>query len=640
MWNIEKAREAYNFTHWSSGYFDIGDSGQQKGHLVVKPDPNIKHSGIDLHKVTDELRKQGIALPVLIRFTDILHDRAKQLCAAFRQSMQTHHFHGEYTVAYPIKVNQQKSVVDEILTCHSEKENQRIGLEAGSKPELMVVMALAKPGENTIICNGYKDRAYIRLALIGQELGHHIFIVLEKPAELQLVIEEAQKMNIRPRLGVRIRLSSIGRGNWQNTGGEKSKFGLSAAQLIHLVEELRQAELLDCLSLLHCHMGSQLANIRDIQQGMRECARYFSELHSSGVNITYVDVGGGLGIDYEGTHSRRFCSMNYSLQEYAHNVVHTLWETCIEHNLPHPDIITESGRALTAHHAVLVTEVINTEQVIPPGEISPPADEEPMILHDLWRAFENLGRNNPRIAIESYHDAVHWLAEAQSMYMHGVISLAQKAQVDELYFAICSGVRDLLNPGNRMHRVIFDEINEKLADKYFCNFSLFQSLPDIWAIDQIFPIVPLHRLDEAPDRRATIQDITCDSDGRIDHYVDNDGIETSLPLHRVNTGETYRLGIFLTGAYQEILGDMHNLFGDTSSVNVILNTKTKKGYTIDQAKVGDTVEHVLKYVNFDAKVLLDAYRKQMEKAVLKSGRKKEYLKELRTGMNGYTYLGD
>jgi len=263
-----------------------------------------------------------------------------------------------------------------------------------------------------------------------------------------------------------------------------------------------------------------------------------------------------------------------------------------------------------------------------------------MILHDLWRAFENLGRNNPRIAIESYHDAVHWLAEAQSMYMHGVISLAQKAQVDELYFAICSGVRDLLNPGNRMHRVIFDEINEKLADKYFCNFSLFQSLPDIWAIDQIFPIVPLHRLDEAPDRRATIQDITCDSDGRIDHYVDNDGIETSLPLHRVNTGETYRLGIFLTGAYQEILGDMHNLFGDTSSVNVILNTKTKKGYTIDQAKVGDTVEHVLKYVNFDAKVLLDAYRKQMEKAVLKSGRKKEYLKELRTGMNGYTYLGD
>lgn len=638
MWNIEKAREAYNFTHWSNGYFDVGDSGKQNGHLIVRPDANRKHKGIDLHVLTEELQQQGLTLPVLVRFTDILHDRVKKLCAAFSQSMQTHHYHGDYSVAYPIKVNQQQTVVNEILACHSELENQRVGLEAGSKPELMVILAVSEPGVNTIICNGYKDREYIRLALIGQQMGHRIYIVLEKPAELELVIEEANKMKVSPNLGVRIRLTSIGRGNWQNTGGEKSKFGLSAAQLLNVVEQLRDSNMLDSLKLLHCHMGSQLANIRDIQQGLRECARFYSELHKLGIKIDTVDVGGGLGIDYEGTHSRRFCSMNYSLQEYAHNIVHTLWETCIEHNLPHPNIISESGRALTAHHAVLVTEVINTEQVIPPNEIPHPGDDEPMILHDLWRAMENLGRNNPRIAIESYHDAVHWLEEAQSMYLHGVITLSQKAQIDELYYAICTGVRQLLNPSNRIHREILDEINEKLADKYFCNFSLFQSLPDVWAIDQIFPIAPLHRLDEEPDRRGTVQDITCDSDGRIDYYVDSDGIESSLPLHTKHTGKAYRLGIFLAGAYQEILGDMHNLFGDTCSVNIRLDKK--RGYKIEQVQNGDTVEHVLQYVNFEPKQLLVAYRKQIDKADLKSTQRRGYLKELRAGLKGYTYLED
>ena len=638
MWNIEKARSTYNFTHWGSGYFDIGDSGQELGHLVVRPDANKKSSGIDLNAITDELQQQGLALPVLVRFTDILHDRVSKLCAAFTQSMETHHYHGKYTVAYPIKVNQQHSVASEILACHSVENNRQVGLEAGSKPELMVVMAMAEPGDNTIICNGYKDREYIRLALIGQQMGHKIYIVLEKPTELELVVEEAQKMKITPTLGVRTRLSSIGRGNWQNTGGEKSKFGLSAAQLLHTVELLREAEMLGSLKLIHCHMGSQLANIRDIQQGLRECARVFSELHKLGVNIDCIDVGGGLGIDYEGTHSRRFCSMNYSLQEYAHNVVHTLWEACIEHDLPHPDIITESGRALTAHHAVLITEVINAETVIPPGEINPPGDDEPMILHDLWRGLENLDRDNPRIAIESYHDAIHWLAEAQSMYMHGVITLAQRAHIEELYFAICTGVRQVLNPTNRIHREILDEINEKLADKYFCNFSLFQSLPDVWAIKQIFPIVPLSRLDEEPNRRGTVQDITCDSDGRIDHYVDNEGVESSLPLHDLKPGESYRLGIFLTGAYQEILGDMHNLFGDTHSVNICLDKN--QGYRVEKPQQGDTVEDVLRYVNFESKHLMESYRSQAEKTSLSIKKRKEYLRELKAGLSGYTYLED
>ena len=330
--------------------------------------------------------------------------------------------------------------------------------------------------------------------------------------------------------------------------------------------------------------------------------------------------------------------MNYSLQEYAHNVVHALWETCIEYNLPHPDIISESGRALTAHHAVLITEVINTEHVIPLNKIQPPDDEDPLILHDLWRALENLSRKNARIAIESYHDTVHWVSEAQTMYMHGVITLSQKAKIEELYYAICSGVRQLLNSSNRIHREILDEINEKLADKYFCNFSLFQSLPDIWAIDQVFPIVPLHRLDEEPDRRGIIQDITCDSDGRIDKYVDSDGIESSLPLHQKNSGKPYWLGIFLTGAYQEILGDMHNLFGDTCSVNVRLDKKKK--YIIENTHEGDTVEHVIQYVNYEPKQLLAAYQKQITQAKLKSTQRKEYLKDLRAGLKGYTYLED
>jgi arginine decarboxylase len=636
MWNIEKARATYNFTHWGSGYFDIGESGQELGHLVVRPDADTEWTGIDLNALTNELQQQGLTLPVLVRFTDILHDRVSKLCDAFSQSMQTHHYHGKYTVAYPIKVNQQQSVASEILACHSETDNRRVGLEAGSKPELMVVMALSEPGANTIICNGYKDREYIRLALIGQQMGHRIFIVLEKPTELQLVIEEARKMKIKPSLGARVRLASIGRGNWQNTGGEKSKFGLSAAQLLHVVESLRETEMLESLKLIHCHMGSQLANIRDIQQGLRECARVYSELHNLGVNIDCVDVGGGLGIDYEGTHSRRFCSMNYSLQEYAHNVVHTFWETCIEHDLPHPDIITESGRALTAHHAVLITEVINAETVIPPGEIIPPTDDEPMILHDLWHGLENLDSNNPRIAIESYHDAVHWLTEAQSMYMHGVITLAQRAHIEELYYAICTGVRRVLNPSNRIHREILDEINDKLADKYFCNFSLFQSLPDVWAIKQIFPIVPLSRLDEEPERRGTVQDITCDSDGRIDQYVDSEGVESSLLLHALKPGESYRLGIFLTGAYQEILGDMHNLFGDTHSVNICLDKKL--GYRIERPQQGNTVEDVLRYVNFNPNRIIESYRSQAEKVNLSDKKRKEYLHELKAGLSGYTYL--
>ena len=630
-WNTSKAREVYNFARWGNGYFDANE----QGHLVARPDANPHSPGIDLHALAEQLHQQGLSLPVLVRFTDILHDRLDRLCSAFTQAIATDAYQGRFTAVYPIKVNQQQSVVHELLS-HGAG---RMGLEAGSKPELMAVIALSSTDHGTIICNGYKDREYIRLALIAQQLGHNIIIVLEKPLELDLVIAEAKRLNIKPQLGIRVRLASIGRGNWQNTGGEKSKFGFSAAQLLRVIDILKGADMLDCLMLLHCHMGSQLANIRDIQQGLREIGRYYAELHALGINIRCVDVGGGLGIDYEGTASRSVCSINYGLQEYANNVVHALWESCQEHDLPHPDIITESGRALTAHHAVLLTEVIDVEQVTHTADIGAPGEDAPLILQDLWHGLQHLlsePRGSERTLMESHHDSQHWLAEAQSMYLHGLLNLAQKAQAEQLYMAICTALRERLNPLSRSHREILDELNEKLADKVFCNFSLFQSLPDVWAIEQIFPIAPLDRLQEAPTRRGTLQDITCDSDGRIDRYVDQEGIESSLPLHAMKPGEPYRLGIFLVGAYQEILGDMHNLFGDTNAVNVCLNPDGS--YRLEASQLGDTVDEVLRYVHFEPDDLLAAYRRQLSTSTLDAATQAAYLRELEEGLQGYTYL--
>ena len=624
---IQHARNVYNLAHWSGGYFDAGENG----HLLARPRRDER--SVDLDALSAEIRQAGLALPVLVRFTDILRDRVTHLCQAFAEAMARHDYAGRYTAVYPIKVNQQRSVVGELLAA---EDGAQVGLEAGSKPELMAVLGLAARGSR-IVCNGYKDRAYIRLALIGQQLGHHVTLVLEQPSEVELVIAEASAMHIAPRLGLRVRLASIGRGNWQNTGGEKAKFGLSARQVIAAVERLRAAGLLASLQLLHCHMGSQLANIRDIQHGLRECARYYAALHRQGAPIRCVDVGGGLGVDYEGTRSRSFCSMNYSLQEYANNVVHTLWETCQSEGLPQPDIITESGRALTAHHAVLITEVTEVEQAVDDASLAPPAGDDPQILHDLWADLQALrAGSDERATVEIYHDAAHWLGEAQAMYVHGVIDLAHKAHAEAIYAATCDAVRRRLDPHKRNQREILDELNEKLADKYFCNFSLFQSLPDIWAIDQVFPIAPLQRLDEPPTRHAILQDITCDSDGRIDQYVAGEGIESSLPLHPLRAGEPYRLGVFLVGAYQEILGDMHNLFGDAATVNVRLNENG--GHRLEQLESGDTVADVLRYVHFAAKDLLAAYRRQLEDSELAGAQRAAALAELAAGLSAYTYL--
>ncbi|HXH04796.1 MAG TPA: biosynthetic arginine decarboxylase, partial [Candidatus Competibacteraceae bacterium] len=532
---------------------------------------------------------------------------------------------------YPIKVNQQRSVVGEILRAG----RGRVGLEAGSKPELMAVLALSEPG-GTVICNGYKDREYIRLALIGRALGLNLFIVVEKLSEIPLIVEEAAALGIRPQLGIRVRLASMGAGKWQNTGGEKSKFGLSASQLLHAVHALKAAGLLDCLQLLHCHLGSQIANIRDIQRGLREVGRYYGELHRLGVPIRTVDVGGGLGVDYEGTGSRSDCSTNYSVQEYANNVVRTLWEVCAERRgLPHPDLITESGRALTAHHAVLITNIIDHEEAPGSRVPEPPRPHDPLILHTLWEVLGRVSRGN---AVEAYHDAAHWLAEARGMYLHGVLNLEQQARAELLYQAICRQVQPFLHPANRGHRELLDELNEKLAEKLFLNFSLFQSMPDAWAIDQVFPIVPLHRLDERPTSRAVLQDLTCDSDGCVTRYVDGDGVESTLPLPPYREGEPYLVGIFLVGAYQEILGDMHNLFGDTNAVNLELDASG--GYRLLEPERGDTVAELLRYVHFEPETLCAAYRERIAAAALSGAQREQFLAELEAGLRGYSYLED
>ena len=623
-WDISKSCDLYNLSEWGAGYFDINAQGE----MTVTPFPD--QSSISLYELASEFAAHGLSFPVLVRFPNILHHRVQTLCHAFAEAMAVEAYQARYTAVYPIKVNQQHHVVQELL--HAGSVGQ-VGLEAGSKSELLAVLALAPANGGVVICNGYKDHEYIRLALIGQQLGLVPYLVIEKSAELALILEESQQLGITPRLGVRVRLSSIAKGKWQNTGGEKAKFGLAAAQLLDIIQQIQQAGLLDSLQLMHFHMGSQIANVRDVQTGLREAAQYYAELHALGAPIHTIDVGGGLGVDYDGTHSRTACSINYSVQEYANNVIHEFAKISTSLNLPQPHIITEVGRAMTAHHAVLITNVLDVEPIPDATELPSISADEPSVLRDLDDSLRDL---NARSALEAYHDALYWLSEAHSLFTHGVLNLTQRAKAEQLYYAICWRVRDLLQSRARLHREVLDDLADKLADKYFCNFSLFQSVPDAWAIDQLFPIMPLHRLQERPDRRATLQDLTCDSDGQFEYYVDAQGVESSLPVHQVQPGDTYLLGIFLVGAYQEILGDMHNLFGDTCSVNVHLNSDGS--YTLVEPLEGDTVQDMLRYVNIDSSFLRNRYRKRLQAANLNAVQRREYQRELEAGLVGYTYL--
>ncbi len=621
-WTIEDARELFRIDNWSDGYFTINESG----HLAAKPLRDENHT-VDLYDLASQLKQNGQVLPVLLRFTDILQNRVNDLCNSFAQAIEQNQYQSSYTAVYPIKVNQQRKVVEDI-TRHGA---DRVGLEAGSKPELLTIIALSRIG-NTVICNGYKDQEYIRIALIGQQLGLRVFIVVEKLSELKMIINICREMSITPRLGVRVRLASVAEGNWQNTGGEKSKFGLHSAQVIQAIEQLKAADMLSSLQLLHFHIGSQVSNILHFQRALREGTRFYAHLRAMQAPINCVDVGGGLGIDYEGTQSRNYCSVNYTMQVYADTVVHAFADVCTQNNLPHPEIITESGRAMTAHHAMLITNVIGVEQAPGLGKPAPAKPSEPQIVRDLSKLYTNLNRKR---SLQSYHDAQYLFDEAKEMFVLGILDLQQRARVEEFYFSICRKLVGLLKSDQQE---LIDTLNEKLADKYFCNFSLFQSMPDSWAIDQIFPIMPLQRLNERPEQRAIIEDLTCDSDGMVKQYVDNEGITTTLPLHRQDENEPYLIGIFLLGAYQEILGDMHNLFGDTSSINVEL--LPDGSYQLTEAHQGDSVMDLLDYVHISGKTLEYCFKQKIDQAGLDKFLQTSYLNELSQGLTGYTYLED
>ena len=615
----------YGIARWGAGYFGISE----KGHVIVRP-RRRDEATVDLHALALDIRREGLAWPVLVRFTDILHDRVSTLCESFSAAMQEHGFGGRYTAVYPVKVNQQRAVIEEILRAGHECT----GLEAGSKPELMAVLALSRPG-GTVICNGYKDREYIRLALIGRQIGHRVIIVVEKPSELDLVLAESAALGIEPEIGVRVRLAASAAGKWQNSGGEKAKFGLSASQVLRLVERLRDADRLHWLQLLHSHIGSQIPNLRDIRRGLGETARYYAELRLLGAPLSIVDVGGGLGVDYDGTGTRNDCSINYSPESYAREVIKALTRICDDHDLPHPDVISESGRALTAHHAVLIANVIEREPP-PAADVLPAiAGDAPEVLRMLVLEQERASTAPPQ---EVYQEARLSLEEARELFEQGSLSLSEWALAEQIYISVVRELALRLSAHRRRDRELLDLLNEQLADKVFVNFSLFQSMPDVWAIDQVFPVVPLHRLNEAPTRSAVLHDLTCDSDGCITEYVDQDGIEHSLPLHEPVSGEDYLLGIFMVGAYQEILGDMHNLFGDTDAVNVEL--LPDGGYRLTQPEKGDSVDELLGYVHFDIDRMLATYRDKLNRSGLPELKTDAFYEELKAGIFGYTYLED
>nr|WP_294864691.1 arginine decarboxylase [uncultured Pseudogulbenkiania sp.] len=625
-WSVAESRSLYGIRHWGAGYFEVGDDG----HVKVRPNTRQQNCEIDLYDLVHALSDKGLDLPLLVRFPDILQDRVTRLCGAFDKAIADVGYGSQYTALYPIKVNQQEAVIKSIIATPSVS----IGLEAGSKPELMAVLALAPKG-CTITCNGYKDRDFVRLALIGQKLGHRVFIVIEKEVEVDLVIEEAQKLGVRPLVGVRVRLSSLNSDNqWADTGGEKGKFGLSASQLIDVAGKMDAAGMADCVRLLHFHMGSQIANIADYRLGFREAIRYFGELRDLGLPIDHVDVGGGLGVDYDGTHSRNASSINYDMDEYAHVIVSMLAEFCDENGLPHPRIMSESGRAMTAHHAVLIMNVTDVERL---PESVPELDDLDMLAQPVRKLHELTHLTDAEMVTETYHRASHYVAEVAEMYAEGRLRLKDKATAEQLYYALCRRLHGQLQlTHQRSQRQVFDQLTDKMADKYFCNFSVFQSLPDTWAIDQVLPIMPVHRLDEQPTRRAVLQDLTCDSDGKIKHYVDQQSIESTMAVHAVKPGDEYLIATFLVGAYQEILGDMHNLFGDTDSVNVFV----REGCRLEFSGVEehDTIEDMLRYVHLSPEEILNRYEEKARAAKLSADERNTYFAEFCRGLKQSSYL--
>jgi arginine decarboxylase len=625
-WKIQDAVETYGIRHWGKGYFGVNSAG----HVTVHPTKREDQS-IDLKELIDQLQARGIQLPILLRFTDILRHRVGEIHEAFRLAIQEFDYKGDYCCVYPIKVNQQRHVVEEILDFGKPF---RFGLEAGSKPELLAVLALANGGDTPIICNGFKDDEFIQMAMLARKIGKNIIPVVEKFTELETIVKYAEDAKVRPMIGVRVKLSTRGAGRWKYSTGFRSKFGLTLTEVLEAYEYLKQRGMEDCLQLIHFHLGSQITNIRSIKNALTEAGRVFTELVRVGAALRYVDVGGGLGIDYDGSQTDFESSVNYTLQEYANDVVFRVKSVCDEAGVPHPTIISESGRAVVAYHSLLVFDVLGVsdfDRYQPPAELPPDA---PQPITDLFAIHRDLSKKN---FLESYHDAVQAVDETLNLFNLGFLSIELRALSERLFWCVCGKLLKI------MHEVEYvpEELNGLqglLSDTYFCNFSIFQSMPDSWAVNQLFPIMPIHRLNEEPTRRAVLGDITCDSDGRIDQFIDLRDVRNTLELHPY-TGQPYYLGAFLLGAYQEILGDLHNLFGDTNAVHISMDDD---GYSLDTVIKGDTVREVLQYVQYSADELISLMRKDVEKAV-RGGKvsveeSRTLLRFYETGLEGYTYL--
>lgn len=628
-WRVEDSSELYNIDGWGIGYFGVN----KDGNVTVMPhrDPE---KAIAFKDILDELSLKDVSCPVLLRFPEILDERIETISKCFKNASSEYNFSGNYYTVYPVKVNQQRPVVEEIVR-YGQKFN--IGLEAGSKPELHAVLAIMENPDALLICNGYKDEEFIELALLATKMGKRIFIVAEKFNELKLIVKLSKIHKVQPNVGIRIKLAAFGSGKWEDSGGDKSKFGLTPNELIEAVDYMKSENMLDCIKLIHCHLGSQITNIRKIKRGLKEAAQFYIQLRKLGCNLEYVDIGGGLGVDYDGTRTTISSSINYSIQEYANDAVSALQDASDKNGFPHPHLITESGRALTAHHSVLVFNVL--ESTCPPRtpyEEFEITKDDHEIVRDMHTILDSL---TDLTMIEAWHDAVQLREEALDLFSLGMLDLIVRSKVEKLFWSIAHEIKDMA----KLSKHCVDDLTQLekiLAEKYFCNFSLFQSLPDAWAIDQLFPIMPLHRLDEKPTQNATLQDITCDSDGKIDRFIGNRTFNPCLPLHPLKIYETYYLGVFLVGAYQEILGDMHNLFGDTTAVHI---TQANDGsFSIDRIIEGETVSDVLDYVQFSSKKLVRTMETWVSASV-KEGKitvneGKEFLAIYRSGLYGYTYL--
>ncbi|MDR1990325.1 MAG: biosynthetic arginine decarboxylase [Acidobacteriaceae bacterium] len=625
-WTTADATELYEIARWGNGYFSIGDNG----HVQIHPTEDV-HRAIDLKQLVDHLQLRGISLPTLVRFRDILQHRLQDIARAFQGAIAQHDYGNRYICVYPIKVNQQRQVVEEVLQFGRA---HGFGLEAGSKPELLAVVSLAD-NDTPIICNGFKDAEFIEMAMLAQKIGRNIIPVVEKYTELELILEYAEKVGVRPQIGMRVKLAARGGGRWQSSGGYRSKFGLTVAEILKGLDALKARGMEDCFKLLHFHLGSQIPNIRIVKGALNEAARVYVELVKAGAGLQFMDVGGGLGVDYDGSQTNFESSVNYTLQEYANDVVYHLQTICDEAKVPHPTIISESGRASVAHHSVLVFNVLGVsdfgDEAVP--KVATPDMEQPLV--DLIDTYDGLTSRN---ALESYHDAQQALDMAMNLFSAGYLPLDQRSQAENLYWAICIKLQKLVQAMDEVPEDL-QNLDESLSDTYFCNFSLFQSIPDSWAIKQLFPIMPIHRLDERPTRHAVLGDITCDSDGKIDQFIDRRDVKRTLPLHTFD-GSPYYLGVFLVGAYQEILGDLHNLLGDTHAVHVSLDADNH--VVLDTVIKGDTVREVLDYVEFDAEALVSKLRSDVEAAVRaerldyeESGRLLRFYED---GLNGYTYL--